>query len=203
LITATGGNVSVRIRGPTRSGSRRARLFKGNLRPEILVRIDLDGQPLDADARSPSSERLMHCASTSAARRRRPIIHAHAPHATHCWSTPAYPSCGVHEARSSATFRASRSSCRHRGAGKRRRRRGAPRVGGADAEPRHPRRRASIRRAADWRDRRGSADGHPRLLRGEQTGDNASGRRRAVLRQMGICSRESCQPISCQPSAVS
>ena len=48
-----------------------SQLFKGDLRPEVLVRIDLDGNSLDEGARSPSSEWLMHARSSRRSPRRR------------------------------------------------------------------------------------------------------------------------------------
>lgn len=83
LLTATGGNLSVRVAGRedqlwiTPSG-----MFKGGLRADMMVRIDMQGEPLDEEAPSPSSEKWVHTEIL----KRRPdlnaVIHTHAPWAT-------------------------------------------------------------------------------------------------------------------------
>ncbi len=83
LITATGGNVSVRTQEtPDEAWITPSQLFKGDLSPEILVRIGMNGRALDPGARSPSSEALMHTAVLEARAEAQAVIHCHAPYAT-------------------------------------------------------------------------------------------------------------------------
>jgi autoinducer 2 (AI-2) kinase len=82
LVTATGGNVSVRAADPDEAWITPSQLFKGDLRPEILVRIGMDARPRDPGSRSPSSEALMHTAVLRARPEAKAVIHCHAPNAT-------------------------------------------------------------------------------------------------------------------------
>ncbi|MFP6564741.1 MAG: NAD(P)-dependent oxidoreductase [Myxococcota bacterium] len=82
VITATGGNVSARIPGEDEIWITPSQLFKGDLSPSVLVRLDLAGKPLDPGQGTPSSERLMHCAVYAARSEAAAVVHAHAPFAT-------------------------------------------------------------------------------------------------------------------------
>ncbi len=83
VITATGGNISVRVPGTeSEVWITPSRLFKGDLRPELMVRINLSGESLVPGARSPSSEWCMHTRILERKKDAKAVIHAHAPNAT-------------------------------------------------------------------------------------------------------------------------
>lgn len=78
LLTATGGNISVRRASkPDELWITPSALPKGSLSPDMMVRINLEGEPLDDDARAPSSERLMHARIMAARPDVQAVIHSH------------------------------------------------------------------------------------------------------------------------------
>lgn len=83
LITATGGNVTTRVTaGADELWITPSQSFKGKLDLSQLVRIDLDGEPVDSGARSPSSERLMHAVVYRVKPEAEAVLHCHAANAT-------------------------------------------------------------------------------------------------------------------------
>jgi ribulose-5-phosphate 4-epimerase/fuculose-1-phosphate aldolase len=83
LITATGGNVSARTGDNAEHAWITPKgLFKGDLAPEVMVRIDAEGQAVFPGGREPSSEYLIHAALLRARPDIRAVVHCHAPKAT-------------------------------------------------------------------------------------------------------------------------
>jgi len=83
MITSTGGNISSGVSGSSNEiYITPGQIFKGALEPSMMVRLDREGNPLDASSLSPSSERLMHCAIYNTRPDVESVIHSHAPHAT-------------------------------------------------------------------------------------------------------------------------
>lgn len=83
LITSTGGNVSVRDPDrPDQMLVTPSNLNKGDLRPDLMVRTDLAGEPIGDSTYAPTSEREIHGSVLAARPEVGAVIHSHAPHAT-------------------------------------------------------------------------------------------------------------------------
>ena len=83
VITATGGNVSVR--NPDAEGQiwiTPSQVFKGDLTAESMVLIDQHGKPLISGQKAPSSEKSFHTQILQKKPEANAVIHAHAPFAT-------------------------------------------------------------------------------------------------------------------------
>jgi len=78
LVSALGGNVSARLPGSAEAWITPSGIFKGELNPEDLVKVDLDGNVLDGFLR-PSIEWPLHTAIYKVRPDVNAVVHAHNP----------------------------------------------------------------------------------------------------------------------------
>lgn len=83
LITSTGGNISARCEdNDQHAWITPSRVFKGDLRADMMVRIDLDGHTVGESEYSALSEKWLHTVIYRLRVDVTAVIHAHAPQAT-------------------------------------------------------------------------------------------------------------------------
>ncbi|BBM86444.1 NAD(P)-dependent oxidoreductase [Candidatus Uabimicrobium amorphum] len=83
FITSTGGNVSVRNAKNTQNAwITPSQVYKGGLSGEMIVNVDLEGNPLQESMYNPSSERHLHTLIMKNRPEINAVVHTHAPQAT-------------------------------------------------------------------------------------------------------------------------